>query len=290
MKLLITILLLLSNLSFAQIKGVVVDENNKPIPYVNIWVENENIGTTSEENGTFQISATKDSNLIFSTIGFEKKICKLSETNEIVLKSIEYQLDEVKIEQIKATRELEIGNAKKIHHSQLSGDKPWIYGKLFPFEPKYSETPYLKKIVFLSNSEKKDAKIKIRIFQLKDSLPDEDMLFEDVFVNVKKGMRKNVVDISKYKIKMPNNGIIIGLEWLIIEENKYLFEYTYNKTKHSTINYAPSLVINYSEFENSFRYSGGKWIKSKINKTKIKETKAWDNKVMEPAINLILTN
>jgi hypothetical protein len=25
--------------------------SNKPIPYVNIWVENENIGTTSEENG-----------------------------------------------------------------------------------------------------------------------------------------------------------------------------------------------------------------------------------------------
>ena len=26
----------------AQVKGIVVDENNQPIPYVNIWVENEN--------------------------------------------------------------------------------------------------------------------------------------------------------------------------------------------------------------------------------------------------------
>jgi hypothetical protein len=89
---------------------------------------------------------------------------------------------------------------------------------------------------------------------------------------------------------MPNNGVIIGLEWLIIEENKYLFEYTHNKIKQSTVNYAPSLVINYSEVENSFRYSGGKWKKSKINKIKVKETKPWDNKVMAPAINLILTN
>jgi hypothetical protein len=50
------------------------------------------------------------------------------------------------------------------------------------------------------------------------------------------------------------------------------------------------LVINYSDVENSFHYSGGRWIKSKINKIKIKETKPWDNKVMAPAINLILTN
>ena len=28
---------------FSQIKGIVVDENNSPIPYVNIWVEGENI-------------------------------------------------------------------------------------------------------------------------------------------------------------------------------------------------------------------------------------------------------
>jgi hypothetical protein len=39
----------------AQVKGIVVDENDKPIPYVNIWVENENIGTTSEEDGRFSI-------------------------------------------------------------------------------------------------------------------------------------------------------------------------------------------------------------------------------------------
>jgi len=33
----------------AQIKGVVKDSlSGEPIPYVNIWVENETIGTTSE--------------------------------------------------------------------------------------------------------------------------------------------------------------------------------------------------------------------------------------------------
>ena len=43
----------------AQIKGIVVDENKLPIPYVNIWVEGENIGTTSQEDGTFILIALK---------------------------------------------------------------------------------------------------------------------------------------------------------------------------------------------------------------------------------------
>ncbi|MGO4905328.1 hypothetical protein [Flavobacterium sp. W20_MBD1_R3] len=34
----------------AQIKGFVVDDKNQPIPYVSICAENENSGTTSENN------------------------------------------------------------------------------------------------------------------------------------------------------------------------------------------------------------------------------------------------
>lgn len=48
------ILLFLSISALAQQKGIVKDSISKqPIPYVNISVENENIGTTSEENGAF---------------------------------------------------------------------------------------------------------------------------------------------------------------------------------------------------------------------------------------------
>ena len=41
----------------AQVKGIVKDNSTgEPIPFVNIWVENENIGTTTEINGTFSIN------------------------------------------------------------------------------------------------------------------------------------------------------------------------------------------------------------------------------------------
>jgi hypothetical protein len=68
----------------AQIKGVVKDSvTGKPISYTNIWVENETIGVSSEENGEFSINTTKTKNLVFSALGYEKKVVKASEANVI---------------------------------------------------------------------------------------------------------------------------------------------------------------------------------------------------------------
>lgn len=275
----------------AQITGTVVDEKGNPIPYVNIWIENEDIGTTSDENGIFKINATAEKTAVFSSVGFEIKKAILTYGGKVVLKEAIYKLDEVIISKRKQDKEVEIGDAQKIHHTQLSGDKPWIYAKLFEYDSTYSETPFLKKIVFFSNSEKKDAKLKIRIFEFNGSVPTNDLLEEDLIVTVKKGMRKNEIDISKYNVRFPEKGIVIGLEWMIIDENKYVFEYKAFKTKEivKAEYYAPSLVVNYSEVENSFNYMQGKWSRSKISHTD-KNDKPWYNTVMMPAINLVLTN
>jgi hypothetical protein len=285
----IILFLLISFSLSAQIKGVVVDENNIPIPYVNIWIENENIGSTSEDDGSFKIDLKDENkNLVFSAIGYKKEVFKFKE--KIVLEKQIYKLEDVVIQTSKQTKEIEIGDSKKIHHTQLSGDKPWIYGKLFSYEANYSETSFLKSIIFFTNSRKEEAKIKIRIYEVKDSIPTDDILYEDLIVTVKKGMRKNKIDVSKYKIMFPKNGLIVGLEWLIIDYNKYYFDYKDGKSEKSLVNYAPDLVINYSDIENSYRFSGGKWKKNKLIFFKTKNKNPWDNKVMVPAINLVLTN
>jgi hypothetical protein len=291
MKGLLSFFLFCCTLVSAQIKGVVVNSKGAPIPYVNIWVENENVGTTSDENGIFKINTAVSTTIIFSAVGFEVKKIKIKYNEKVILEDVVYKLDEVTILKRKQDKELEIGDAKKIHHKQLSGDKPWIYGKLFQYNSSYSETQFLKKIIFFSDSEKKGAKLKIRLFEFNDTLPTNDILTEDLIVTVGKGMKKNEIDISKYNLKFPEKGIIIGLEWLIIEENKYVFEYKDIQTKKRVRNeyYAPSLVVNYSKEEHSFDYSGGKWKRKKIFQTD-KTDKPWYNNVMMPAINLILSN
>jgi len=273
----------------AQISGIVKDSlTKKPIPYVNIWVENENSGTTSNENGLFELNINDEKRIVFSALGFENKTIASSNAKNVLLNPKIYELNEVIVENLKKTKELEIGGAKKTQHSQLSGDKPWIYGKLFDYEEQYSETPYIKKVIFYSNSNIKNAKLKIRIFEMNDSIPSNDLLYEEIIITVKKGMKKNSIDVSQNNIKFSKKGVVIGLEWLIIDENKYNYEYKESKIKKSFVTYAPSLVINYEDLENSFRYSGGKWIRSK--KYDSKQNKPWDNKVLTPAINLLLTN
>lgn len=291
MKHLIYVLLLLSFPLSAQITGTIVDKKENPIPYVNIWVEGEDIGTTSDEKGFFRINTSEDKMLVFSSVGFEVKKTTVRNNEKVVLKDAVYKLNEVVITKRKQNKQLEIGEAHRMHHRQLSGDKPWIYGRLFEYDSTYKQTPYIKKIVFYSDSDKKDAKLKIRVFNVIDSLPANDLLEEDLIVTVKKGMKKNTIDVSKYNLRFPENGIVIGLEWMIIEENRSDFEYREAKTEKmiKLENYSPSLVINYSEHENGFRYSGGTWYRSKINPASSKE-RPWDNKAMMPAINLILTN
>jgi hypothetical protein len=282
-----TILFFLFTFSIsAQIKGVVVDENNNPIPYVNIWMENENIGTTSEENGSFQLNVSKDKNLIFSAIGYKKSTTFFKE--KIVLEKEFYKLDEVIIVNLKLTKELEIGDSKKINHSYLSGELPWIYAKYFPYKEEYSETPFLKKIIVFTKSKINKAKFKIHLYTMgEDGNPNSDILSEDILVSVKSGLKENQIDLSKHKIKIPKEGICIGYEWMIIEDNKYEFEYKdEDKSKHTYKTYSPNVICNDVEVENTYHYSGGKWKKRSFYFNDKLQKKV----VIEPAINLILTN
>ena len=79
----------------AQTKGVVIDNLGDPIPYVSIFVENENKTTTSEENGTFSIQVLAEAKLIFSALGYEKKTVLAKDAARVVLKSVIFDLEEV---------------------------------------------------------------------------------------------------------------------------------------------------------------------------------------------------
>lgn len=61
----------------AQIDGFICNQKtNEPIAYANIWVENENIGTTSSSDGRFWIKEhVKNKQLFVSAIGYESVIC-----------------------------------------------------------------------------------------------------------------------------------------------------------------------------------------------------------------------
>lgn len=273
----------------AQTKGIVVDEYNKPISYVNIWVEHENNSTTSEENGEFNINCLPNKNLLFSALGYEKKTVKAADAEKVVLKVNAFQLSEVVIAKRFETREIEIGKVKNQTY-QAFENGPRIDAKFFPYFAKYKRTRYIKQVNFFTDNQLESASFKVHFFMVNsDGSPGDELLSKDFLVSVKKGVKKTFFNVTDFGLKMPKTGIFVGFEKLIIEKNKLEKEVTDSNTKKTVIQkmYFPYVLYNYVEREFIYTYSGGKW--NKQTKADIANP---SNKMSayEPAINLILTN
>ena len=275
----------------AQIKGVVKDSlSGKPIPFVNIWVQNENIGSTSEENGTFFINTTENGKkLIFSTLGYEKKIIKASQASEVNLKPMAYNLEEVVVSKSIGTKSVEIGKTKNEMY-QAFDNGPKIDTKFFPYISSYKKTKYVKQVSIYTDSRIENSIIKIHFYTVdSNGFPAEELLDKDFVVTVKKGTRVNRFDVTKFNLKFPKNGLFVGFEKLMIEKNKTEKSITDLNTNITQVQktYFPFVLYNYVEREFLYTFSGGKW-----NRQTNQDEKGSSKKMMinEPVITLILSN
>lgn len=275
----------------AQIKGIVKDSlTGKPIPYVNIWVQNENIGSTSEENGTFFINTTeKRKKLIFSTLGYEKKIINASEASEVNLKLAAYLLNEVVISKSIGTKSVEIGKNKNEMY-QAFDNGPKIDTKFFPYLPAYKKTKYLKQVSIYTDSRIENAIIKIHFYNVdSNGFPAEELMEKDFVVTVKKGTRINRFDLTELNLKFPKNGLFVGFEKLMIEKNKTEKNITDSNTNITQVqkSYFPFVLYNYVERDFLYTFSGGKWNRQSNQSENGLTGKM---KINEPVITLILSN
>lgn len=283
-KRLILLFFLITNAVFCQIKGVVVDENNNPIPYVNIWVEGENIGTSTEENGTFIIHINNEnSSLIFNALGYEKKTILAKDSKRVVLKESSIELKEIFISKRLETRRKEIGKSdNQIFEAFPNGPK--VDCKFFPFLSEYKKTPYIKYVTLQTDSKIEDASIKLHFYSVgTDGLPDENLLKKENIVYLKKGVYKHRFDVSDYHLIMPKSGLFVVLEKLMIEKNKLekiSIDKNSNLPKTERL-YYPFILYDYVDRKDRFIFFGGNWQKEE-NENMIK--------LYEPAINLVLTN
>lgn len=282
----IMFLLLASTIVPAQIKGKVIDANNQPIPYVNIGVQNEKIGTNSEEDGSFYLPIKEEKMIVFSALGYEKKIVPSSAIQTVQLVSTTYQLNDVIITNKKETRIFELSLTNSI--SQAFENGPKIDAIYFPYGAKIKKNRYLKKIGLFTESNIETASVKIHFYNVTPSgLPGEELITKDLIVQVKKGSRKTYFDISDYNLVFPREGLFIAVERLLIEKNKWIKNsIAIDGSLNIQTIYYPLLFYNFVEKDFTYTYYGGNWYKE-LKKRVDATTK---NRVFEPAISLILTN
>lgn len=94
-------LLLITQGTFAQITGTVRD-NNAPLPYVNIYTEDGTYGTTSNEEGVFELRLPQPGtyNLIFQYLGYQTLKRKVVFTSSSLKLDIRLTTEETTLEEI----------------------------------------------------------------------------------------------------------------------------------------------------------------------------------------------
>lgn len=274
---------------FSQVKGKVIDENNQPLPYVNILVENENIGTTSDIDGSFFLNIKEEKTLIFSILGFEKLKMKSSEARTVKMIPATYQLGEIAIGNKKDTKQIEIGKTENAIR-QAFENGPRFDAKFFPFKSSYNKTKYIKKVAVHTESSIDDATIKIHFYEVDENgLPGQELMEKDFITKVKKGSRMTQFDVSRLNMIFPKEGLFVAIERLFIESNKFEKEVPASDQSKTKIQrtYYPLPFYNFVEREYTYTFLGGKWTKEFKKDAQGIPVKT---RVFEPAITLMLSN
>ncbi len=72
-QLLLTLSLLFSCIVFSQVKGIVTDVSNNPLAFVNIYIEGTYTGTTSNDDGKYELNILEEKSytIVFKYLGYK---------------------------------------------------------------------------------------------------------------------------------------------------------------------------------------------------------------------------
>ncbi|MFZ1749093.1 MAG: carboxypeptidase-like regulatory domain-containing protein [Saprospiraceae bacterium] len=103
--LLVFFLLLGAQFLIAQtINGVVKDDSGNPLIGVSVFIENENIGTTTDLDGNYSINTTLGAkNIIFSYIGYEEKVMNIEVKSGANLLNVNMSISSKLIDEVVVT-------------------------------------------------------------------------------------------------------------------------------------------------------------------------------------------
>ena len=215
-------------LIFSQQKIKISDaENNSPIPYAKIIFDNGSFRNT-ETDGSIEIFPYENF-IEIQSFGYEN--LKVSEKKSSYFLTPKFKnIDEVIIEKPLQNKFLKIGNIKKEMNSQsfVSSNTTWTIANFVENKEDYNSFKYIKSVKFRSKVEKinKNATINLLIFKNENGKPSDE-IWKSFIVQCKPGKNITIKDFDA-PILFPKEGIFIGFEWIINDENSFEEKIIYN--------------------------------------------------------------
>ena len=275
-------------MSFGQnidFEGSVVDaKTNQAIPYVNLSFLNTLTGTSTSEEGTFSLEipeAYLSKKIHVSSLGYKDTILlasNLFKTKRLKMQEATFELEEVVVaKDLGESQVLNPITSYSITSGFDSSSTPWVLALYFPNIG--ASEKYLEKVTvfFREKNEftRPQAKFRLRFYSVNPitKKPEKDLVQKSIILESVKSYDYTAIDLTSLKLKVPKEGIYIGLEWLFVPYNWYRKDEKDQLTNKQRIEdrFAPTFGGMYTKNQN-FRvmiYGMGEWrefkVKSKDN-------------------------
>lgn len=260
-------------------EGFVLDsKTNAPIPYVNISFLNTLKGTSTDEDGHFLLELSKDfleKKIHVSSLGYRDTVLMASQVfkaKKLKMKAAAFELDEVVvIEDLGDSKVLNPISSYQVTSGFDSSSTPWILALYFPNIG--ATKKYLEKVtVFFqrnANFKQDRARFRIRFFEVVEGkVPGNDLVNKSLVLEHHQVKEYISLDVASMNLKIPEEGIYVGLEWLFIPSNWYKRTEVGPITKKNRVEdrFAPTFGGIYSPNANykTMVYGMGEWRDFKV--------------------------
>ncbi|MEQ9404627.1 MAG: carboxypeptidase-like regulatory domain-containing protein [Cyclobacteriaceae bacterium] len=204
------------------LQGIVLDEEDSPLPFVSIGFERMDIGTISDPDGTFEIQIpglNLNDSIQFSSIGYTKQIMAINdliESSEIILQSEAVVLDEVVVSEKKNFRTGRLGYMKgrdgSLPFDTIQGGGAIAMLLSAPEVPFYVD----KVQVRLMYNSKDTLQFRLHFFAY-DSVcdcPGVELLEKEVILREQRRFGWLRFDLRQEEIRIGEKNFFVGFEWL----------------------------------------------------------------------------
>ncbi len=214
-------------------KGKVLDEKELAIPYVNIGIVNEAIGTVSKEDGSFELyldaNLSDTLRLRFSAIGYKSQTFLLSNFRKSAPSILKLEDDFLTFEtititpdgpisdwngKVKLDTKLSVNFSLPTQKNQNLGAE---IGRRFKFNKQAYQVQSLR--FYINQNNFSSIKFRVNIYSEKKGKPDQVLQQEDIIFTLEnKATGWQLIDLEKYELQF-KQPIIVALQWIDYSED-----------------------------------------------------------------------
>ena len=207
------------------LQGRIIDAFTKePLPFVNIGVLKKELGTVSNEDGFFFLEVPDlfaKETLRFSMIGFDERDFQVADLEAILLSNNTLVLAEQTtfLEEVVLTAEKKwdtrVSGNSTTSKLLITGFTSNQLGNEIALFVKVKKTPaYIDGIQFsVVENIYPEVRFRVNVYSSDYRFPDENILKENIFVNLKQSEGLISVDLKEYDI-LVDDDVFISLEWI----------------------------------------------------------------------------